>query len=98
FVPAYYQGTAPYGTWTAASATIMTSYFNGTDSCYQYGVICPDDVAVLTENAQSGAYSGTATGWFGYGWNGWGFNSNGKTLITQLGYPVALDNGALMER
>ena len=98
FVPAYNNGSAPYGTWTAASATILTKYYIGTDSCAQFGVICPDDVALLTLNPQSGSYAGNAAGWFGYGWDGYGFNASSQALITQLGYPVALDGGLLMER
>jgi hypothetical protein len=98
FVPAYNNGSAPYGTWTAASATILTKYYNGTDSCAQFGVICPDDVALLTLNPQSGNYAGNSAGWFGYGWDGYGFNASSQALITQLGYPVALDGGLLMER
>jgi V8-like Glu-specific endopeptidase len=98
FVPAYNNGSAPYGTWTAASATILTKYYNGTDSCAQFGVICPDDVALLTLNSQSGSYAGNSAGWFGYGWDGYGFNASSQALITQLGYPVALDGGLLMER
>ena len=98
FVPAYNNGSAPYGSWTAASATIKTAYYDGTDSCAQYGVICPDDVAVLTLNPQSGHYAGEYAGWFGYGWNGYSYNSSSQALITQLGYPVALDGGLLMQR
>ncbi|MFM0069239.1 trypsin-like serine peptidase [Paraburkholderia aspalathi] len=98
FVPAYSNGAAPYGTWTAASATVMTSYFNGTDSCAVRGVVCQDDVAVLTLSPQTGAYAGNYAGWYGYGWNGYGFNGSAQTLIDQLGYPVALDNGTLMQR
>lgn len=98
FVPAYNNGTAPYGTWTAKTATILTSYYAGTDNCAQYGVICPDDVAVITENPQSGRYPGSTTGWFGYGWNGYSYNGSSQALITQLGYPVALDGGLLMQR
>lgn len=98
FVPAYNNGSAPYGTFTASSARIMTSYYNGTDSCAQPGVICQDDVAVLTMNKNSaGQYPGTYTGWYGYGWNGYSY-TGGKAQITQLGYPVALDGGLLMER
>jgi V8-like Glu-specific endopeptidase len=93
FVPGYRNGSAPYGVWTAKSATILTAYYNGTDGCYQYGVICPDDVAVLTLNGTPG----NTTGWFGYGWNGYGFAGT-ITQITQLGYPVGLDNAAYMER
>lgn len=98
FVPAYNNGAAPYGTWTAKSAYVLTSYFNGTDSCAASGVVCQNDVAVITLNAQGGAYAGTKTGYLGYGWNGYSYNSSGQVLISQLGYPVALDSGALMER
>ena len=98
FAPAYNNGSAPYGIWTAASATVLTAYLNGTDNCAQTGVVCPDDVAVLTLNAQSGRYPGASTGWFGYGWNGYGYNGLGQVLISQLGYPVALDSGVIMER
>src|SRR5205823_3872187 len=62
------------------------------------GVVCPDDVAVLTENPQNGRYPGYSTGWFGYGWNGYGFNASSQALISQLGYPGNLDGAALMER
>jgi V8-like Glu-specific endopeptidase len=47
FVPGYRGGNAPYGVATVYQAWIKTAYYNGTDGCYQYGVICPDDVAVL---------------------------------------------------
>jgi V8-like Glu-specific endopeptidase len=96
FVPAYSNGSAPYGTWTVYQARVMSAYFNGTDACAQYGVICPDDVAVLILNTQSGGYAGTNTGWFGY-WYGGGFTNN-ITQVTQLGYPVGLDYGSYMER
>lgn len=98
FVPAYSNGTAPYGVWTAASATVMTSYYTGTDPCAVSGVVCQNDVAALTLVPQSGSYAGNHTGWYGYGWNGYGFNPSAQALINQLGYPVALDGGGLMER
>jgi V8-like Glu-specific endopeptidase len=97
FVPAYLNGLAPYGTWTAAQVWIKTAYFNGTDGCAVFGVVCPDDVAVIILNTQNGAYAGTNTGWFGY-WYGGGFTSNGITQLTQLGYPAGLDNARYMER
>ena len=99
FAPAYYNGTAPYGTFTARAAYVPAKYYNGTDACAQYGVVCPDDVAVivLNKNAQS-QLPGTLTGYFGYGYNGWGFNSSGQSLINQIGYPVALDGGVMEER
>jgi hypothetical protein len=98
FVPAYSYGLAPYGTWTAAYAGVLTAYHDGTDNCTQYGVVCSDDVAVITLNAQNGSYAGHYAGWFAYGWNGYSYNSSSQALITQLGYPVALDAGMLMQR
>jgi hypothetical protein len=98
FVPAYNNGSAPYGTWTAKSATVLTSYYKGTDNCYQSGVICPDDVAVIILNSQNGGYPGTSTGWFGYGYGGYDYNGSGQASITQLGYPCDLDACLLMER
>ncbi len=99
FVPGYRNGVAPYATWTGAGATIMTSYYNGTDGCYVYGVVCPNDVALITLVAQtSPVYPGTSTGWYGYGWDGWGFTSSLLTQITQTGYPVALNGGLFMMR
>ena len=97
FIPAYSNGTAPYGKWKAANVAVMTSYFNGTDNCTQYGVICPDDVAVILLAPQNGAVPGTHTGWLGRGWDGYGFY-NGATEITQLGYPCNLDSCVLMQR
>src|SRR5436190_1748141 len=100
FVPGYRNGVAPFNNWTAASATILTSYFNGTDSCSVAGVVCQDDVAVLVLNTIAGAYPGTTIGWYGYGVNGYGFTAAATPLthITQIGYPVCLNNGEYMER
>jgi hypothetical protein len=98
FVPAYDNGTAPFGSWTAVSATVLTSYLDGTDACAVSGIVCEDDVAVLTLQSQNGEYAGSRTGWYGYAWDGYGFNASGQALITQLGYPVALDGGGLMQR
>ncbi len=99
FVPAYSNGSAPYGVFTARSSTVLTSYYNGTDNCYQPGVICPDDVAVIVLNKNAnGVLPGNITGWLGYGYNGYGFNTSGQALISQIGYPVALDGGLLEER
>jgi hypothetical protein len=98
FTPGYRSGVAPYGIWTVSQARVKTAYHNGTDGCAVPGVVCPDDVAILTLNTDSsGNYAGTYTGWYGYGWNGYGF-VNGLTHITQIGYPACLDNGLLMER
>ena len=93
FVPGYRNGSAPYGVWTAKSAYVLTKYFNGTDGCAVFGVVCPDDVALIVLNGAPGS----TTGWFGY-WYGGGFTSSGLFQITQLGYPAGLNNAAFMER
>lgn len=100
FVPGYRNGVAPYGTWSVAQARVLVSYYNGSDTCSTPGVVCQDDVAILLLRAATTGvtYPGTSTGWYGYGVNGYGFTQDGLTLITQIGYPVCLDNGALMER
>jgi V8-like Glu-specific endopeptidase len=98
FVPGYRNGKAPFGTWTAYDVWIKTAYYNGTDGCAVYGVVCPDDVAVIILNTQSGGYAGTSTGWLGYGWDGFSFTGNSLTHVSQLGYPVGLDSAAFMER
>jgi V8-like Glu-specific endopeptidase len=93
FYPAYRAGVAPYGVFGVKSVIIKTAYYNGTDGCYQYGVICPDDVSVLILTSDIG----NTVGWFGY-WYGGGFTSGGLEEITQLGYPEGLDSGQYMER
>jgi V8-like Glu-specific endopeptidase len=96
FVPAYYNGQAPYGVYTGKAAAILSGYGNGTDNC---NVVCPNDVAVIVlEKNASGVLPGELTGTYGFGYDGWGFTSGGQTQITQLGYPVDLDNGVYMER
>ena len=97
FYPGWRNGATPYGNQTVFQAWVKTSYFNGTDSCAVSGVVCTNDVAILILNTQDGAYVGTQTGWYGYGWNGYGY-INGTTHVTQIGYPVCLDNGNRMER
>ena len=97
FIPGYRNGAAPYGIWSGVPS-VLTSYYNGTDSCSTAGIVCQNDIAVLRLTAKSGSYPGTSTGWYGYGWNGYGFTSGGLTHISQTGYPVCLDNGQFMER
>ncbi|MGQ0594176.1 MAG: trypsin-like serine peptidase [Gammaproteobacteria bacterium] len=98
FVPGFRNGVAPFGAWTAANAFVLTSYFNGTDPCAVRGIVCRNDIATLRLNTQGGALPGTATGFYGFGFNGFGFTGGGLTHVTQIGYPVCLDNGQLMER
>jgi len=97
FAPGYSNGLAPYGNWTVAQARVLTSYLNGTDSCSESGVTCRDDIAVMVLNPQGGRYPGASTGYLGYAYGGLGFTGN-TTHVTQLGYPVDLDDGVYMER
>lgn len=105
YVPAYYNGTAPYGIWVG-TPMLMASYYNGTDSCAVSGVVCRNDVAVIKLVPQSGKYAGNSTGWYGYGWNGYSFTgantnpppANVVAMITQLGYPGSHDSGLEMQR
>ena len=99
FVPGYRNGIAPFGVWSVQSVLVLTSYLDGTDPCAVAGIVCQDDVALLLLNTSPlGAYPGTATGWYGYSWDSFGFTASGLTQMTQIGYPVCLDNGLLMER
>ncbi len=98
FVPGYRNGSAPYGVWTAYQLWVKTAYYNGSGApCAVYGVVCPHDIAVMSLNAQSGTFPGAATGYYGYGYDGYGF-VGGLTQVTQVGYPVCLDNGVLQQR
>ena len=98
FYPGRRSGVAPFGNWTVYQAWVKTSYYIGTDNCAVDGVVCPNDVAVLILNrSRTGTYAGTSTGWYGYGWGGFGFY-RGLTHVSQIGYPLCLDNGTRMER
>ncbi len=98
YIPALAGTKKPYGTWTIVRAYVMTSYYNGTDSCYQSGVVCANDVAVLVTQKKGVNYPGKTTGWLGYGWDGYGFTSGNIALFNQLGYPASHDAGLLMQR
>ena len=98
FIPGYRNGSAPYGTWEAQTAYVVTKYFDGTDDCNS-GVVCRNDIAVIVLKSKNRTYPGTNTGWYGYNYGDWGFTPPEQlTQITQIGYPVGLDNGLLMQR
>ncbi len=101
FVPAYDNGNAPYGVWTASTAFVPTSYLNGTDRCSVTGVVCDNDVALLVMTPQSSYNVGDYTGWYGFSYGGFGFTSflnNTAAQLTEIGYPVSLDNGVIQQR
>jgi V8-like Glu-specific endopeptidase len=103
YVPAYYNGTAPYGWWTAVQVRAMATYLNGTANCLLTnppGTVCENDIAVVALNKQNGVNAGSKTGWLGFAYDRVGFNTNNpaQALITQLGYPWSLDGGTIMQR
>lgn len=105
FIPAYNNGLAPYGVWTGTPFAVG-SYVNGSDFCAVTGVVCLNDVAVirLTASTSLPNFPGTATGWYGYARGDWGFarptgfSPQASTLVNQLGYPAAIDDGQLEQR
>ncbi|WP_161957238.1 trypsin-like serine peptidase [Aestuariivirga litoralis] len=97
----------PFGVWTADRVVISDSYYNGTDTCARnaVGVVCNNDIAVIVLNRQAGDKAATILGdAYMYGWNGYSYIKSPafKNLtvadITELGYPVAFDNGEQMQR
>ena len=75
------------------------SYLDGTDPCAQAGVICQDDVAIITLNPIDIRHlrrheHRMARCRRGRIW----LHRGALTQVAQLGYPVALDGGLLMER
>ena len=93
-----------YGCFNAGSPRILTTYYNGSDVCTQRGVVCNDDMATLLVPPVKGVYIGSTVGWYNYGWNGYSYNhasmlgNVNAVQITELGYPVAFDNGYQMQR
>jgi V8-like Glu-specific endopeptidase len=93
-----------YGCWAASNPYIATSYYNGTDTCTQAGVVCNNDVAVLRVLPKNGVYLGNSIGWYNYSWNGYSYRASSflgnvtTVQVAQLGYPRALDSGYIMER
>lgn len=96
FIPAYHNGTAPYGKWKAESVVVFSSYLDGTASCID-GVVCDNDIAVMRMKPAGKTYPGNKAGWYGIGVDGYSY-SDGHVQITQLGYPVSHDKGKLMQR
>lgn len=109
FVPAKDNALEPYQYFESTQFRIATTYFNGTDTCTQAGVVCNNDIALVAlGNNPSGQQAGNLTGWYGYGWNGYSYATPtaayqgvfGNKLfasITQLGYPASFDSGTKMQ-
>ena len=102
FVPAYYNGEAPFGRWQYEEVRVTQAYKNGTSFCVQTGVGCVHDVAVLKLEGKVGADGqlypvGAKVGWLGFAYRGLAF-SDDIAQIAQFGYPGSHDGGELMQR
>ncbi len=100
YVPVYSEGRAPFGVWAPQAVIAPAGYLDGSTPCTPSapGVVCQDDMAVIVLEPRGGKFAGKKTGWLGYAWDGKGFSTNNEALITQLGYPVDLDKGEIMQR
>jgi V8-like Glu-specific endopeptidase len=101
FEPARNGATLPFGWYQASAVRVPTVYWNGSDTCTVSGVVCENDVAVVTLRPNGVTWPGTLTGLMGYTSAVTPFTSFAgltATQITQLGYPVSLDEGRIMQR
>lgn len=97
----------PWGYYLARQWRIPGYYWLGNDTCQAgaNGVVCNNDIATVVLWPKGGVHAGDALGgWYNYGWNAYGlvnspaFGNGLIGLITQLGYPSAIDSGAQMLR
>ena len=103
----------PYGNWKGEEWLVPEVYWNGTDTCTAEGVVCENDIALVVIKKKSGRYVGKrvfntkdyAYKYYPYQVDDYSYvsfaalvDSPLATQITQLGYPVALDEGYRMIR
>jgi V8-like Glu-specific endopeptidase len=89
FVPAFFKGNAPFGTWRAQEVWTTNEWFNG-------GNVYPNaaDFAVLVmRDNLEGQRLGEVTGWLG-----WKTKSLSPNHVHMLGYPSNLDQGSEMHQ
>ena len=102
FVPAFYNGAAPYGSWSAQAFVRPASWANGTD--IGSGSARDNDLAVIALRKINGQFISSRTGHLNYGWNNYSFIRSNLTgnlsvaALSTLGYPGLLDAGRIMQR
>ncbi len=110
FVPGLFGGAGgapqfePYGRYAWRAISRAASWANGTDT--GTGAARNNDLAVIIlEKNANGQFAGDVIGgWLSYGWNDFSFVSSPKTgnlavaATTTLGYPLLIDEGAIMQR
>ena len=92
FVPAYHNGTAPYGTWTSTFVTATSAWINGGGTLPNASDIGMLEMADQTINGTV-TQVGTVTGFYG-----WQTASLATNHVHSLGYPSNLDSGTLMHQ
>jgi hypothetical protein len=109
FVPAKDNANEPDLFYESTQYLIPASYFNGTDTCTQRGIVCNNDIALVAlGNNSQGEQAGNRVGWYTYGWNGYSYAIPGASFqsvfgnklfasLTQLGYPGSFDSGNKMQ-
>jgi hypothetical protein len=88
FTPAYRNGQAPFGTWTATAYAVTAAWAAG-KAIYPN----PGDFGVLEIADQQGHRIGDLTGWLGVL-----PNHLFPNIVTSLGYPSNIDGGKLMHQ
>ncbi len=89
YVPAYYQGNAPFGTWRASRIWTTNTWFKGDND---YPNAADFGVLVMRDNTL-GERLGEVTGWLG-----WRTKSLTPNHLHILGYPSNLDKGTEMHQ
>lgn len=90
FIPAYHNGSAPYGQWSATWVVTTSAWANNSTG----KVPNQGDYALLEMQDNSlGQKIGTVTGYLGY--RTYGLNNN---HVSMFGYPASFDSGNIMHR
>lgn len=87
FVPAYYRGDAPYGTWAATAAFVTAAWAASGEVPHRH------DFALLVMEDQGGSTIAQVTGKLSFL-----ANSLADNHVTLLGYPVDFDSGEEMHQ
>ncbi len=88
FVPAYREGEAPFGAWSANFVTTTSDWADGGGSVpneADFGFLVVDDI--------DGSKIGSVTGWLG-----WLTGNLSPNHVKMLGYPANLDRGERMHQ
>jgi len=91
--------SAPFGSWSVKSISVLTPYFDGTDT--NSGAACNNDIALLWMNPLNNIQIGAKVGWFALGWNNYGYTTTStawnlptsptSVVTTAFGYPSNYD-------